>query len=188
VPPYAKPAPVEPSRHINPPVHPYVVVHDATYVPPVDHATDEPLQPPVIKKQEPAYHTMMPIYIEIVMKDVYNRAMSSLIMIHKATAGRHIPQCDDSQAKILMQDDVLPFALDDLDSPYDLEHTSPDIIMASFAQILHQSLIPPEGSLIILDPYEAYFNLLAPDEEPKPLIITKESSTLCSILPLVDHQ
>ncbi|THH12908.1 hypothetical protein EW146_g7257 [Bondarzewia mesenterica] len=49
-------------------------------------------------------------------------------------------------------------------------------------------LVPPEGSLIILDPYEAYFNLLALDEEPEPLIIAKESSALHSILPLIDHQ
>ncbi|THH15837.1 hypothetical protein EW146_g4709 [Bondarzewia mesenterica] len=108
--------------------------------------------------------------------------------ICKATAGRRIPQHDGGQAKILMQDDALPFALDDLDQPCDIENTSLDITTASFAQILYQLLIPPKGSLIIPDPYEAYFNSLTLDEEPEPLIVAKESSALRSILPLIDHQ
>ncbi|THH11446.1 hypothetical protein EW146_g8045 [Bondarzewia mesenterica] len=204
VPPRPKPAPAEPTRHVDPPIHPYAAARDVTYVPSVDKVTNGVPQPPAIKKQEPAYRTMVLIYDEAVTKDVYNRAMSSPIMvtqrellslspevraqIREATAGRHIPQCNGGQAKVLMQDDALPFALDDLDPPCDIENTAPDIATASFAQILHQPLVPPEGSLVIPDPYEAYFNSLTPDEEPEPLIVAKESSALRSILPLVDHQ
>ncbi|THH09349.1 hypothetical protein EW146_g8707 [Bondarzewia mesenterica] len=167
VPPHLKPAPVEPTQHVDPLIHPYAAARDAIYVPPVDKVTNEVPQPPAIKKQEPAYHTMALIYDEGVTKDVYDRAMSSPItvtqhellslslevraQIHEATAGRCIPQHDGEQAKILMQDDALPFALDDLDSPCDIDHTLPDIATASFAQILHQPLIPPEGLLIIPD-------------------------------------
>ncbi|THH06592.1 hypothetical protein EW146_g9567 [Bondarzewia mesenterica] len=204
VPLHPKPAPAEPTRHVDPPIHPYAAARNATYVPPVDKVTNEVPQPPAIKKQEPAYRTIALIYDEAVAKDVYDRAMSSPItvtqrellslspevraQIHEATAGQRIPQHDGGQAKVLMQDDALSFALDDLDPSCDIEHTSPDIAMASFAQILHQPLVPPEGSLVIPDPYEAYFNSLALDEEPEPLIVAKESSALRSILPLVDHQ
>ncbi|THH15801.1 hypothetical protein EW146_g4736 [Bondarzewia mesenterica] len=142
-----KPAPAEPTQHVDPPIHPYTAAHDATYVPPVDKVTNEVLQPPAIKKQEPAYHTMVPIYDEAVAKDVYDRAMSSPItvtqrkllslspevraQIREATAGRCIPQHDGGQAKVLMQDNALPFALDDLDPSCDIEHTSPDVATAS---------------------------------------------------------
>ncbi|THH15795.1 hypothetical protein EW146_g4730 [Bondarzewia mesenterica] len=204
VPPRPKLAPADPTRNVDPPIHPYAAARDATYVPPVDKVTNEVPQPPAIKKQEPAYRTMAPIYDEAVTKDVYDRAMSSSItvtqhellslslevraQIRKAMAGQRIPQHDDGQAKILMQDNALPFALDDLDPPCNIENTAADIMTASFVQILHQPLVPPEGSLVIPDPYEAYFNLLTLDEEPEPLIVAKESSALHSILPLINHQ
>ncbi|THH06545.1 hypothetical protein EW146_g9580 [Bondarzewia mesenterica] len=176
VPPCAKPAAVEPTHHVDPPIHPYAAAYNATYVSSVDKVTNEVSQPPAMKKLKLAYCTIALIYNEAITKDVYDWAMSSPIM--------H----DGSQAKVLMQDDVLPFALDDLDPPCDIKNTSPNITVASFVQILHQPLVPSEGSLIIPDSYKAYFNLLAPDEELEPLIVTKESSALCSILPLIDHQ
>ncbi|THH12532.1 hypothetical protein EW146_g7605 [Bondarzewia mesenterica] len=137
VPPHAKSAPVEPPCHIDPPVHPYAAAYDVTYVPPVDHAINEPPRPPVIKKQEPAYHTMALIYNEIVMKDVYDRAMSSPVMITQRELLSLSPEHNSGQAKILMQDNVLSFALDDLNLPCDIKDTSPDIITSSFVQIFY---------------------------------------------------
>ncbi|THH12187.1 hypothetical protein EW146_g7791 [Bondarzewia mesenterica] len=168
---HLKLAPTEPTWHVDPPIHPYTAAHNATYVSPIDKVTNKVPQLPAIKKQELAYHTMAPIYNEAVTKDVYDRAMLSLITV--------------TQCKLLSLSlevcDALPFALDDLDSPCDIEHTSLKIMTASFAQILYQLLIPPEGSLIILDPYKAYFNLLALDEEPEPLIIMKELSQIIAM-------
>ncbi|THH20448.1 hypothetical protein EW146_g894 [Bondarzewia mesenterica] len=183
-----KPAPAEPVRHIDPLIHPYTAACSATYVPPVNKVTNDVLQPPAIKKQEPAYRTMALIYDETVAKDVYDRAISSPITVTQRELLSLSLEHDGRQAKILMQNDALSFALDNLDPPCDIENTAPDIMIASFVQILHQPLIPPEGSLVIPDPYEAYFNLLALDEEPEPLIVAKESSALHSILPLIDHQ
>ncbi|THH17650.1 hypothetical protein EW146_g3208 [Bondarzewia mesenterica] len=81
VPPCPKPALAEPARHVDPPIHSYAAAHDVTYIPPIDKVTNEVLQPPAIKKQEPAYRMMVLIHDEAVMKDVYDRAMSSPITV-----------------------------------------------------------------------------------------------------------
>ena len=46
---------------------------------------------------------------------------------------------------------------------------------------------PPLGALIIEDPYEVYLCITLEDRSPNCLTIAKESSMLCTILPLINH-
>ena len=54
--------------------------------------------------------------------------------------------------------------------------------------MIHQPKTPPPGSIIIPDPYELYVNSLPQGAVPDRLVVTKESSALRAIHPLVDHQ
>jgi len=47
---------------------------------------------------------------------------------------------------------------------------------------------PPPGSIVIADPYEAFFTNLRPGERPAPITIAKESLALRSIHMLIDNQ
>ena len=46
---------------------------------------------------------------------------------------------------------------------------------------------PPPGAIIIEDPYEVYLHTALEDCSSDCLTITKESSALCTILPLINH-
>ena len=46
---------------------------------------------------------------------------------------------------------------------------------------------PPPGAIIIEDPYEVYLRTALEDHGSDCLTIAKESSTLCTILPLINH-
>ena len=47
--------------------------------------------------------------------------------------------------------------------------------------------VPNRNKLIIPDPYETYLHNLPAGQSPNALTVAKESSALCSILPLVDN-
>ena len=46
---------------------------------------------------------------------------------------------------------------------------------------------PPPGAIIIKDPYEVYLHTAPEDRSPDCLTVTKESSALRTILPLINH-
>ena len=46
---------------------------------------------------------------------------------------------------------------------------------------------PPPGAIIIKDPYEVYLSTTLEDHNSNCLTIAKESSALCTILPLINH-
>ena len=46
---------------------------------------------------------------------------------------------------------------------------------------------PPPGAIIIKNPYEVYLHTTPEDCSPNCLTIAKESSALCTILPLINH-
>ena len=46
---------------------------------------------------------------------------------------------------------------------------------------------PPPGATIIEDPYKVYLCTALEDCSPNCLTVTKESSALCTILPLINH-
>ena len=61
-------------------------------------------------------------------------------------------------------------------------------VAATFINSVMTVSQPPPGSLIIPDLYETYLKTLPAGVVPRQLIVAKESSALCSIFPLVDHQ
>ena len=46
---------------------------------------------------------------------------------------------------------------------------------------------PPPGAIIIEDPYKVYLHTAPEDHRPNCLTVAKESSALCTILPLISH-
>ena len=175
-------------------------VSDATYAPPINHnfaAAPKP-QPP--KKADPAYKTSAPIYDRKVTTDIYDRAMDAQVtltqrellllspevraQVREATSNKRVvPGKEASKGiNVLADDPALPMALDDLNDDDD------EPVAATFINSVMTVSQPPPGSLIIPDPYETYLKTLPASVVPRQLIVAKESSALCSIFPLVDHQ
>ena len=187
-------APTEP----EPPIHPFAEARDATYAAPQTRNFGTAPKPPAMKKAEPAYRTQAPVYDGKIAADVYDRAMSTSVMltqrellslspevrsqVREATsAKRSAPKEPVKEIHTLAEDDNLPSALDDLAT----ENNYPNSI---FTNAIHQPATPPPGSLIIPDPYETYLKSLPNGATPETLVVAKESLALRSIYPLVDNQ
>src|SRR6202034_4146384 len=187
-------APAEPEA----PIDPFVEARDATYAAPQTRNFGTAPKPPAMKKAEPAYRTQAPVYDGKIAADVYDRAMSTSVMltqrellslspevrsqVREATsAKRSAPKEPVKEIHTLAEADNLPSALDDLAT----ENNYPNSI---FTNAIHQPATPPPGSLIIPDPYEMYLKSLPNGATPETLVVAKESSALRSIYPLVDNQ
>jgi heme oxygenase len=157
-------------------------------------------KPANAKNPEPAYQIMAPIYDDKIMTNVYDRAMDSQITLTQCEQLSLLPEvhsqvCEAVSTKqttpkeatqeihTLTNDDSLPFTLNDLKSKLTNTATTTLTFMQS---VYHQKVPPPPGSLIP-DPYETYLKSL-PNGQTLDTLVTKESSALRSIFPLVDHQ
>jgi hypothetical protein len=177
-------APAEP----EPLIDPFAEARDTIYAAPQNCNFGTAPKPPATKKAEPAYCTQAPIYDGKITADVYDRTMSTSVMltqhellslspevcsqVHKATLAKcNGPKEPAKEIHTLAEDDNLPVALDDLA----MENNYPNSI---FTNVVHQPAMPPLGSLIIPDPYETYLKSLPNGTIPETLVIAKESSAL----------
>jgi len=90
------------------------------------------------------------------------------------SAKRSAPKEATKEIHTLANNDLLPFALDDLKS----ESTTTVATTLTFVPSVYHQKAPPPGSLIIPDPYETYLKSLPNGQTPDALVVTKESSAL----------
>jgi hypothetical protein len=185
----------------EPPEHPFTEARDATYAAPQHRNYAGVFKPPPGKKTEPAYRTFPPVYDGNVATDVYDRAMSTEVTVTQrellslspevrsqireaVSAKRNITKEPPKEIHTLAFDEVLPFALDDIEPPAQMAAQP----IATFIQNIGQPTEPPPGALVIPDPYETYLKSLPSGAKPELLVVAKESSALRSIYPLIDNQ
>ena len=174
------------------PEHPYQRAKDASYAPPTARNVGAPVKAPLTKPAVPAYRTLPPIHEASIAADVYKRAMEAPVTItqrellslspevraqvREVTTTRRIPNAAPSVAQgslniVDEDDDYLNF-----DTP-------------SFTLGNPDDRIPPEGSIIVPDLFESYYNSLGPGETPNidRLRVAKESTAIRSVFALIDN-
>lgn len=182
--------------HPEPPVHPYANAADATYVPPTNRNFAAAPKPPPAKKNEPAYKTFPPVYDGKVATDVYDRAMATEVtltqrellslspevrsQVREATSARRAPPNKDRSINMIADEQELSNALDDITNDNDEETLPPATFFNAGPDL-------PPDALVIPDYYETYLKKLTPAQS-KNLLVSKESSSLRAIYPLVDNQ
>jgi hypothetical protein len=101
--------------------------------------------------------------------------------VREATSARRTPPNKDHSINVLADEPGLASALDDIN---DNNNNPPP---ATFFSVNGEKSVPPPDAIIIPDPYEIYLNSLPRGAAPKPFLVAKESSALCSIYPLIDQ-
>jgi len=176
------------------PEHPFREAKDAAYVPPTERNIGIPTQQEG-KKSEPAYKTQPAIYSPTIATDVYSRTLDAPITItqrellslsaevraqlREATTVRRLPNpsAKEAVANFLRVED----SDDDDDEPE----------APTFAIPNSQHRVPPEGAIIVPDPFELYVRSLPPGVLPDPdkmlLRRAKENAAVRSVFALVDN-
>ncbi len=123
----------EAAPQIEPPIHPFAEVRDATYAAPNHRNFASLPKPNPAKKPEPAYRTLPPIYDGKIAEEVYDRAMSAPVTLtqrellslapevrsayrESISAKRSGPKEVVKEIHTLVCDEQLAVALDNLDA------------------------------------------------------------------------
>jgi hypothetical protein len=79
--------------------------------------------------------------------------------------------------------------IDDFDSlPYGrLMYPDEEELTATLVNMVREQFNPPPGALILSDPYKTYLKSVPTRQSPDRLVVTKDSSALRYILPLINH-
>jgi hypothetical protein len=186
-----EPATIEKPMPTVEPEHPYRNAKDASYAPPTARNVGAPVKIPVVKTAAPAYKTLPPVHEASIALDVYKRAMEAPVTItqrellslspevraqvREVTTTRRIPNVAPATTQGTLQ-------IIDEGSEYQ-DFTTPSFTLGD-----EKDRIPPEGSLVVPDLFESYYNSLGPGETPNidRLTVAKESTAIRSIFALVD--
>ena len=187
--------PTEAIRASHIPEHPFQSAKDAAYAPSNTRNVGAPIKPSSnAKRTDLAYKTLPLIHDATIAAEVYKRSMDTPITItqrellslspdvrsqvREITTTHRIPNNSNTLANNMLEADELN------ESTQDTVPTS-----QTFAVPFAHHRIPPEGSIITTDPFEAYYQSLRPGEMPNPdrLIVSMESVPIRSIFALVDN-
>jgi len=200
----------------QPPIHPFAEARDATLRTPVAPATVAPATPTnpaniAPRRADNAYRNAPPVYDKRHAVEVFNSAMEAPITIthrqlysiapevraqtREVLSGKRIAT-DTGKARevqFLEADEVIMEGVSPADE--DLFGSVSNQRTEQFTQDMPSSFVTAATApaaraaepLIIPDPYEAYLRKFPAGHPPDTLIVAKESSALCSILPMIDN-
>ena len=209
--------PEEVNNNNKPPVHSFTRAKDAVYAPPTTNNVAAKLKPAPPKKPDVPFRTAAPVYNPKVASAIYACTMDSQITItqcellslspevrnqvHEATSNQCIIRTETPPAPV-EQNLLGVFAhIEVTDDKDDCARREASCLMAMLvtysAAVLSPTMKtlapalsnakPPPGAIIIEDPYEVYLHTAPEDHSSDCLTITKESSVLRTILPLINH-
>jgi hypothetical protein len=169
--------------------HPYRAAKDAAYTPPSARNVGAPVKVPFTKPVVPAYKTLPPIHEASIALDIYKRSMELPITITQRELLSLSPEVraqvrEVTTTKRIPNPVATQGTLQIFDETYDIAYDS----TPAFAFEDTNFRTPPEGSLVVPDPIETYYNSLNPGEKPNidRLTVAKESTAIRSIFALVD--
>ena len=160
------------TQHSDFPEHPFRHAKDAAYTPPTSKnvGTQDKQEPPINKKQEPAYRTLPPIHDLLIAESVYKQSMETPITITQrkllslslevqsqfrdSTITRRIPNKDIQTTQVLCQEEI--------ETTNEIEQLLPTILTYALPTVTYS----PNGFITIFDPIEAYYQLLSPGFDP----------------------
>src|SRR3984957_1890382 len=177
-----------------PPVKPEHLFHqarDAAYAPPSDKNVGTPVKIPATKQGAPAYKTLPPVHDVSIAADVYKRSMEAPITITQRELLSLSPEVRAQVREVTTTKRVATTANATTQGVFQAIHEDEQVVYDSaptFALDSNNHRVPPEGSLVVPDPYESYYNSLEPGEVPNldRLTVAKESTAIRSIFALID--
>ena len=173
------------------PEHPYQRAKDGAYAPPSVRNVAAPVKVPTAKNISSAYKSLPPVHEPSIAVNVYKRAMDAPITITQRELLSLSPEVRAQVREVTTTKrvpTVVPAvaqgSLQVVDEEYDIAYD----MVPSFTLGSTNDRIPPEGSLVVPDQYETYYNSLRPGEPPSVdrLTVAKESTAIRSIYALVD--
>ena len=133
------------------------------------------------------YHTQAPVQDKKIADDVYACSMTTpCVMLSPQELLSLSPEVCQK-----VRDSVTPKRItrDSKDVLYTAQNTNTDAIDDNLPYASSTAFSdPPPGSIVIADPYKAFFTNLCPRERPAPITVVKESLALRSIHMLIDNQ
>ena len=190
---------------------------DAAYAPLTTNNVSAKLKPLPLKKPDVPLRTATPVYDPQVASTMYAHTMDSQITItqhellllslevrnqvHEATSNQHIIRTGTPLAAVdqnLLNIFVHIEVTDNEDDHAQREASCLAAMPATYSAVVHSLMMktltpalsnaePPPRGIIIEDLYEVYLRTTLEDHTPDCLTVAKESSTLCTILLLVNH-
>ena len=217
LPPPPPAVPEEVNNDNEPPVHPFARAKDAAYAPPTTNNVAAKPKPAPPRKPDIPLRTAAPVYDPQVASAIYAHTMDSQITItqrellslslevrnqvREVTSNRRIIRTETPsvpvEQKLL---DVFTHieVTDDEDDHARCEASRLTTMPATYSTAVHSQMMktltptlsnakPLPGAIIIEDLYEVYLHTTPEDRSSNCLTVAKESSALCTILPLINH-
>ncbi|KAI9059924.1 hypothetical protein FKP32DRAFT_1679458 [Trametes sanguinea] len=151
------------------PEHPFAKAQDATYAPPTVRNFGAPPPKPKEPEREAAYRTQAPVHDIKFVEEIFARSMKTPVIT-------------------LSPEELLSIA-PEVRAKYQVPDEDDTAGAEQFLASVSCSGEPLEpGAYVLPDPYEVYLRDVAPDREPSPLNVAKESDALRSIVGLVDNK
>ncbi|KAI0790243.1 hypothetical protein BC629DRAFT_1246095, partial [Irpex lacteus] len=183
----AVPQPVQSEDRVEPsqgqPEHPLASVKDATYLPPSSRNVAAPPKPTT---REPAFRTAAPVENAKTAEVVLDRALKQNSFLITAEELLAISPDVRTNLRSLVTPKRTPAQPSSL--PSAAFYNDADEVRLPSPEVLTQQGDLPRGVYRITDPYEAYLRSLAPGEEPRPVKVASESSSLRTVRALVAEQ
>ncbi|CDO68128.1 hypothetical protein BN946_scf184995.g5 [Trametes cinnabarina] len=155
------------------PEHPFAKARDATYAPP--KARNFGALPAKTKEsdRDPAYRTQAPVHNPKVAEEIFARSMKA--PYREAVTPKRVPATK-----------TVAFAQFTEELGEDREDVDNDTPFLSTVTCNGEALEP--GGYVLPDPYEVYLRDVAPEDDPKSLVVAKESHALRSIVGLMANK
>ena len=217
LPPPPPAAPEEVNNNDKPLVHPFTRAKDAAYAPLTTNNVAVKPKPAPLKKPDVPLRTAALVYDPQVASAVYVCTMDSQITITQCELLLLSPEvrnqvCEVTSNRRIVRTETLPVPVEQnlLDVFVHIEVTDDEddharheasrlaampatysaVVLSLTMKTLTPTLSntePPPGAIIIEDPYEVYLWTAPEDHGSDYLTVVKESSALCTILPLINH-
>ncbi|KAI9060949.1 hypothetical protein FKP32DRAFT_1576974, partial [Trametes sanguinea] len=172
------------------PEHPFAKARDATYAPPTVRNFGAPPPKPKEPEREAAYRTQAPVHDIKFAEEIFARSMKTPVIT--LSPEELLSIAPEVRAKY--REAVTPRRVPTTRSVNfaTVEEVPDEDDTAGAEQFLASVSCSGEplepGAYVLPDPYEVYLRDVAPDREPSPLNVAKESYALRSIVGLVDNK
>ncbi|CDO78000.1 hypothetical protein BN946_scf184723.g7 [Trametes cinnabarina] len=190
-PPTPRPAP-EQSESAVYPEHPFAKARDATYAPPKARNFGAPPAKTKESDRDPAYRTQAPIHDPKVAEEIFARSMKApvislspeeLLSIAPEVRAKYREAVTPKRVPAMKMVTFVQFTEEIREDRKDADVAKPFL---STVTCNGEALEP--GGYVLPDPYEVYLHDVTPEEDPKSLVIVKESHALRSIAGLMANK
>lgn len=179
----------------DPPIHPYERARDAIYNPPANHPAAQQEYPKPAER-EPAFRKAVPIHNDKVAEDIFKRFLKGKVELSQEELLSVAPEVRDkirsaiSPKRVQPTGNIVAAMLEEAPLPFADEEILPPrprVVDSLFVVTSRgRGHDVPAGATIIEDKYETFLKQF-PEYPQEELVVAKESLSLRTVRPLVNH-